>query len=346
MKQYLFNAIKLGLPVGLFVFLLCRVEAADYETFLNQPKRFDLLVWAQLVALLAIVISFLRWRLLVNAFGIPFTLRESFRLGFLGYLLNFVSFGSVGGDLFKAILVARGKPEKRPEAVASVLLDRAIGLLGLLILAWLSLSWFGDSSLPAILIGIRRAAAALAIASITALLVAVYAGAWFERLIQLVSRIPLLGEALARMALAVRLLRSNPSTIPIMVCMSVSVHTLLSFAVFLVSKGVYSDSPSFAQHFMVIPPSMAVGALPLAPGGIGVQEGAIAGLFQTLENLPESFSGMLVATVYRLITIVIAGIGMVYYLASHGREFRFVRNNIEATGVDAAFIKSARSDET
>lgn len=75
---------------------------------------------------------------------------------------------------------------------------------------------------------------------------------------------------------------------------------------------------------MVVPPGMAAGALPLAPGGIGLQEGALAGLFKQLPGLPENYSGMLVATVFRLITISIAGIGLVYYWASHGREFQLV----------------------
>ena len=75
---------------------------------------------------------------------------------------------------------------------------------------------------------------------------------------------------------------------------------------------------------MVVPPGMAAGTLPLAPGGIGVQEGALAGLFKQLRNLPENYSGVLVATVYRLITITIAGVGLVFYLASHGQEFEFV----------------------
>ena len=77
---------------------------------------------------------------------------------------------------------------------------------------------------------------------------------------------------------------------------------------------------------MVVPPGMAAGALPLAPGGLGVQEGALAGLFRQLPDLPRQFSAILVATVYRLITIAIAGIGVCFYMASHGREFKFVRD--------------------
>src|SRR6185295_19065251 len=40
-----------------------------------------------------------------------------------------------GGDLVKAIMVARDHPEQRPAAVLSVIVDRAIGLLGLALVA-------------------------------------------------------------------------------------------------------------------------------------------------------------------------------------------------------------------
>ena len=52
-----------------------------------------------------------------RALGIPFTLRNAFRLGFMGYLLNFVGPGAVGGDLFKAYFVASDQKSRRAEAV-------------------------------------------------------------------------------------------------------------------------------------------------------------------------------------------------------------------------------------
>lgn len=323
-RNYALACLKLVLPLVLFAYLLWNVDQADYQAFLNQPKRWDLLLLAQLVALAAIVFSFVRWRLLVRAFDIPFTLTEAMRLGFLGYLLNFISFGSIGGDFFKAILVAKGKPEKRPEAVASVLVDRAFGLLGLVVLAWFSLAWVGEPLSP-LLIGIRRTAGLVALASIFALLFAVYAGRWFDRLVDWLEQLPLVGTALARMTRAVRLLRFSPGTIPLLLAMAICIHAMLTVTVYLVSHGVYSEAPSLQEHLMVIPPGMAAGTLPLAPGGIGVQEGAIAGMFRQLPDLPESFQGIIVATVYRLITIAIAGIGAAYYFASHGREFKLAQ---------------------
>lgn len=318
-RRWAFQALKIVLPIGIFAYLLSSVDRADYAAFWQGEKRWELVVLAQLVALVAILISFFRWWLLVRAFGIPFAPREALRLGFLGYLLNFVSFGSVGGDLFKAILVARDKPEKRPEAVTSVLLDRAMGLLGLVALAWLCLSVADVSQLSPTLRSIRFGAGVVCSIGIIGLLASIFAGRWFDRLITRVQTLPVAGDTIARMARAIRRLRDQPLVLLGIALASVCVHGLLASSVYLISAGFYSEHPSLAEHLMVVPPAMAAGTLPLAPGGLGYQEGALAGLFKVLPNLPEAFSGILVATVYRLLTLTAAGIGLVIYLLSQDR---------------------------
>lgn len=326
LKKILLTVLKLGLPACIFAYLLWNVPREDYVSFWEQPKQWHLLAGAQLLALTAIIISIIRWQILILAFEIPFTVREALRLGFLGYLLNFVSFGSVGGDVFKAILVARDKPQKRPEAVSSVLLDRAIGLFGLLLLAWISLSLFAASgSLTTTLHQIKRGAAAFSLAATLALAFAILSGDWFDRLITCGEKtIPLVGQTLARMARAIRLLRKRPSVLLLIIGLSLIVHTLLATSFFLISAGIYESHPNLKEHFMVVPPGMAAGALPLAPGGLGYQEGALAGLFKQLPDLPEQFSPILVATVFRLVTIAIAGIGLMFYLTSRKQELSFV----------------------
>lgn len=329
MKRAAIIFLKVALPAALFVYLLWRVPESDYQAFWSRPKRWDLLALAQLLALAAMTVGMVRWWALVRAFGIPFELREALRLGFLGYLLNFVSLGSVGGDLFKAILVAKHKPQARPEAVASVILDRAIGLFGLVLLTVISLTLFSDGDLSSVLKRIREFALALSAVAIVGLLVAIYSGRWFEHLIHGLARWPVVGESLARMAWAVRQLRGQPGTLLALIFASVGVHSLLALTVYFVSCGIYAERPSLAEHLYVVPPAMAAGAIPLAPGGLGAQEYALDELFKQLAALPPEFSGMIVATVYRLITLAIAGIGLVYYWTSKGRELQQARIEAE-----------------
>ena len=330
MKRAVVIILKLALPAALFAFLLWRVPQSDYDAFWSRPKRWDWLAVAQVLAVSAITIAIVRWWALVRAFGIPFRLPEALRLGFLSYLLNFVSLGSVGGDLFKAILVAKDKPQARPEAVASVVLDRAIGLLGLVLLTVVSLTVFSGDELSIVLKRVREFAMALAIIAILALLVAIFSGRWFERLIGWIHTWPVVGATLARMAWAVRQLRGQPLTLCLLIAMSIAVHFLLALTVYFVSCGLYAQRPTLAEHLYVVPPAMAVGAIPLAPGGLGAQEYALDELFKQLPKRSAEFSGMIVATVYRLITLAIAGIGLLYYWTSKGRELQLARAEAEA----------------
>ncbi|MBC7816276.1 MAG: flippase-like domain-containing protein, partial [Planctomycetaceae bacterium] len=93
----------------------------------------------------AILLTFLRWFCLVAALRFQFTVRDAMRLGFIGYLFNFVGPGSVGGDLVKAVLLAKEQPDRRTTAVATVLLDRILGLLALFMIGAGAAYWQWDA---------------------------------------------------------------------------------------------------------------------------------------------------------------------------------------------------------
>ena len=128
------GAIKFIIPVVIISVLMSQIKPEQWEELTQQPKHYGLLVAAFLIAVLATALSFARWCILVRCQGITLSMLEAFRLGAICFLLSFVSVGSVGGDLFKAIFLARRRPGKRVEAVASVLVDRGSGLYGLLFL--------------------------------------------------------------------------------------------------------------------------------------------------------------------------------------------------------------------
>src|SRR5262245_45335052 len=74
----------------------------SYRDLEDQPKNWSLLILALLCSVASHCLTFIRWYLLVRALGLKFSLHDAFRLGCVGVAMNFVSPGSVGGDLFKA----------------------------------------------------------------------------------------------------------------------------------------------------------------------------------------------------------------------------------------------------
>ena len=135
LKKVLISLLKYGLSLGIVGYLI--YDAVSDDTFAqvrDQPKHWPFSSGLDIV-LAATCLTFVRWYYLVRALDLPFRMADAFRLGFLGFLLNFVSLGSVGGDLFKAVFIAREQHGKRAEAVATVVIDRVIGLYVLFVVA-------------------------------------------------------------------------------------------------------------------------------------------------------------------------------------------------------------------
>ena len=77
----------------------------------------------------ALFAGVVRWHVLLRAMDLPAPFARTFRGFFIGQFFNAFLFGACGGDLARAVFAAHDHPEKRPEAVTSVFLDRAIGLV-------------------------------------------------------------------------------------------------------------------------------------------------------------------------------------------------------------------------
>src|SRR5438067_4237931 len=85
---------------------------------------------AGLLLTASLLISFVRWHLLVRAQDLPFALPNALRLGLVGFFFSTFLPGSVGGDIVKAAALAR-QQSRRTVAVATVIMDRVIALWGL-----------------------------------------------------------------------------------------------------------------------------------------------------------------------------------------------------------------------
>jgi uncharacterized membrane protein YbhN (UPF0104 family) len=84
----------------------------------------------------------------------------------------------------------------------------------------------------------------------------------------------------------------------------------------LIACGLPGNSPDLADHFIIVPLSMVAGALPLPLNGLGAFEGVVDFLYR---NVPQSLvvlkgQGLIVSIGFRVITILIAMIGLWYYL--------------------------------
>jgi uncharacterized membrane protein YbhN (UPF0104 family) len=321
--------LKVAASAALLGYLL--VKAARDESFQQlhqQPKNWSLLAVAAAVELAAVVVSIVRWRLLVAAVEIPFSIREAFRLGFLGFLLNFFTLGTVGGDAIRAVFLARSNPGRGAVAVATVVVDRLIGVFALLLLvsvAFFVLDWGSlETRDPEGLGIIKNLCWAALIGSgggLAALAILLLPGFTSSPVWDFFAGLPKVGRTIADLVEALRMYRRRIAILAVAVAMSLCVHGLLAIGLFLIAKGLPGETPGFEAHLVISPMASAFGAIPL-PGGLGAFEVALDFLYRRIspERVAES-QGFVIALAYRVITIFIAGIGAAYYVSSR-REVR------------------------
>lgn len=313
------GSAKLVLAAAILAYLFYRLKDEDaFQRWLHEPKLWSQLALAQLVVVAAIANNFVRWWVLGRALKLNFTLPDAFRLGSLGLLLNQVAPGSVGGDLFKALAVAREQHGMRTEAIASVLIDRVVGLYAMLVVASGGyLLGASDNGLSPLVHGLARGAivmGAIGTAGIALLMWPAFTGPTVRGW---ASRLPVVGDTLDRLIGAAGAYRTSRRYLFTAILMSCVTHMLFVTSFWLIGTGLPMDAPTLATTFVVGPLSMAAGAIPLTPSGLGTFEAAMNELYRAAGCSPGD--GLLVAINYRLMTYLMAGLGAVYYISARRR---------------------------
>jgi glycosyltransferase 2 family protein len=299
----------------------------------RQPLQLLPLVLAGLLCLVSVLLTSVRWYVLVRAQELPFTLAGAVRLGLFGYFLSTFLPGSIGGDVVKAAFLAR-EQTRRTAAVATVILDRIIGLCGLFWLVALSggLVWAvghpalsGRERLQPLVLG------AVAVVGATVLawpVMGLVPDCRARRLANGLHSIPKIGGPLAEFWCAVWMYRHRGASLALALGLSLMVQTgyVLAFyftATALRAHGQAAAAPAAAEHFLVIPVGLLIQAFFPTPGGVGGGEYGFGKLYALLGR-PEA-TGILASLLQRSISWVIGLLGcVVYWCGRTGPERRLL----------------------
>ena len=144
-------AIKIAVSVGLLAYLSLsrRVDFAEIGRFLARADG-RLLAAALVLYLAGQALSALKWRRLASAVGFQASPRRFVAYYFIGMFFNAFGFGTVGGDVVRALYLA-GRGGRRGLALNTVVADRLSGLGVLLAIALAALVVFHQYDLPAVI---------------------------------------------------------------------------------------------------------------------------------------------------------------------------------------------------
>jgi glycosyltransferase 2 family protein len=343
-KRLLITLLKITISVAIIGYLVYdatrgKNHANVFADLVRQPKQWHMLAAALVACAAATMLTFIRWWYLVRALDVPCPFGDGIRISFWGCLLNMAPLGIVGGDVVKAVMLSHEHPQDRAKAVASVLVDRTIGLYLLFIVASAAilLTGFWRIDAPDIIqargfsIGIFEICMlTFGITAIGTVAVGILLGPAFiyDWLIWLVHRVPRAGKPLESLIVAVRMYRSKPGVLLVSSVMTIGVHCGFAVGCYLIACGLPGNHLSLADHFVVMPLSSATQVIPLPFGPLE----AVLNLLYV--NVPVAGppiapgQGLVVALVYRLISLLIAGSGVCCFLGSR-REMVEVMHEAE-----------------
>ena len=256
-------------------------------TMLRQSDKPRLLLGLLMVSVIYPILV-VRWWLLMRTRGMDVTMWKAFRLTMVGNFFNFCIPGTTGGDLVKAYYAAKGSG-RRADAVMTVIVDRVCGLLGLLMLAGLAgLFMLHDDVARQITAYIWLIWLGILLGSCVYFSRRLRALLRVDRLLSLLPAKGLLGS-IDEAAMAYR---GHLLVVAGVISMGVVLHLMLVCATATAGYALGMDS-SIGLLLIVIPVTFLVGAVPIAPQGLGVMEVFAVTMLNSPLASPNQIIGML-----------------------------------------------------
>lgn len=246
-----------------------------------------LLLGLLLTAMGTLLVAY-RWSLLLALQDVKITQWDAFRLTMIGIFFNLFGLGGVGGDVFKMYYVQAQAGNRKEEAILSILVDRIIGLLGLFVVALLTLPFVWLDLLhanPAIksMVGFVVLISVGGGGGVSLLLTRDY---WlpdgFKNSIKALGR--RLPEKLARLVLrlirSVDLYRKQLPTICKTLIISVFVHSLATISVICIGNAFHITGIDMRHYFLAVQVGNTLSAVPITPSGLGSRDLVIKQFFE------------------------------------------------------------------
>jgi hypothetical protein len=274
----------------------------------------------------SVVSTFFRWWILVHALKIPFSIYDSIRLGFVGYVSSQLAPGSITGDVIKVGFVWREQPNLKLQTFSTIMVDRFIGLYSLFLLAsvvalfninqiWQSdPNQSGAAQLRVALLTIWGIAGGGLIVLAFFLLVPIQGTGIKAKL----EKIKFVGGFLARALSAFGQYRHHRVALSAAILVGMLGHIGFVLSYYFASRSLPGpgETPSWLVHFLIIPFFMVFQALPISFGGnLGIGDALLGKLYEMIGGL--LLRGILASLLQRVIGWIVALLGLIWYVPLH-----------------------------
>lgn len=258
-----------------FLFWLTEPEKLLNELLkLNFPAVFVLIM----ISVVLIYISALKWKLFISASGHSISAFKLFNYYLLGYFINLLLPSYIGGDAVRSWYA--GKHSTKHDAFAATIMERYTGFVAMLFLGFIAIFFLPE--LP-IVIKLTVVLMCIGLLLLTLLMLS-------GKLLIVCSKIPLISKKVVhieKIQLILKTAFSNKTLLLKALSLSFLFHI---FTVVNTQAAAYAiacyDIPT-VELFAVLPLILLIGALPLTPSGLGLQEGAFYYFLSMLGATPS-----------------------------------------------------------
>lgn len=303
MKKFLITALQIAVTVFALYWVF---RNPDTRTGMAKALREAEPLWLG-AALCASVFSPLtatiRLWLLLRVQGLGFSLRKIAQLYMVGAFFNLFLLGSTGGDAVKLFYLLRGSdPKRRAGIIMSVVMDRVLGLLALMVLAAVFLSlryhWLTRTTAVASVVN--------GFALILLLAVGGVVGVFATVQLRLVDRLPQslpMRDKLVEVAGAVAVFTKAWPTTLLGMLLSFVGHSSFFFTYYFGGRAIKAGVALWDMT-VILPIINTILALPISVSGVGVRESLFKTLLQDLcgvgpeKSVPISIIGFLCTVVF------------------------------------------------
>ncbi|MBX3021673.1 MAG: flippase-like domain-containing protein [Bdellovibrionales bacterium] len=307
------NKLSLILKVTIAVLLIGYLVKSGH---LDPKDLWELMTLPNIVIALLIIganifMAAWRWIVLLRARGFTVPLFYGWSLYMIGIFFNHALPGAVGGDLVRGYYLVNDHPERRMDAVMSVLIDRVLGLYSFFILTLVAVAFDFDFVMGHEQIRWVALMCFMVFTGMTLFFLIVFSHRLSEMfgLKFFEKRIPIVHK----MVVSLQYFGANRMVIVYSVGISLVAQMIGMLFFYAMAQMSGEAGVTWNAIMFAVPMGFLVTAVPIAPAGIGVGQVAFLYLFQAYLQRPTQF-GATAITAFQLATACWALVGAVFYL--------------------------------
>ena len=325
MKKKIFTIIQIAIAILILAIIFFKLHQSGQLAKLQEAINTTIGNWPYLIItfiglFFSAFFCTVRWGYLLQAQNVNLKFSKQFTLYLIGQFFSAFMLGSTGGDVVKAYYVSTEAKHKRAEVIATVIVDRIVGIIALVILLTtltiLRIKFFLSTpeTKLAIIFNIG-----LLLAVIIGMLI-VFKHNLFEKwsLFRKLEQTTSFGKVISKVYNAMHLCVNKPGLMPKVLFLSFLNH--ISMAIWSYYIAMALEIPNgFIDILTVVILINTIASIPITPSGLGTRESAaifMMGALGISAATAVTFSLLCYAAI--LLISLIGGVFYIIYSTQNG----------------------------